>query len=257
MTQIPIPTSPQPATILDDLFNKPAKIITSTDIDIKGRVLTDAEIQRLAGCPGGGQVVVRVPEDDADDGGDDEDGEDEDVDEDEDDDEDDHAVRLAVTHSKYIENKAFDTNHVALQRDGEDYYLYLDYIWFSEACEKGFGAVALLNMAYTARDLGFTRIDLLAAGGTGIKEGKWNDKFWGYETWPRLGFDTELHPKMLAVTEQLPQFRGITHLSQIVEADLPWWKIHGDGRTMTFDLSDDSPSWGTLYKFCKERRLLK
>lgn len=167
------------------------------------------------------------------------------------------AVYLEARHPHFIINKWRDANYVELRREHDDYYLYLDYIWFSEDCPKGFGAVALLNMAYAAHTLGFSRIELLAAGGTGIKEGPWSEEFWGYESWPRPGFDAELQPKMLALTRVESHLNAMTHVSQIVQADLGWWKEHGDGWTMTFDLAQGSASWDTLYKFCKERGLLK
>jgi hypothetical protein len=226
----PIPTSPQPVTTLDELFSKPALILTNLDLDIGGTPVTDAQLQRLAGCPGGGVVTVT---DDAD------------------------AVYLESRHRGLIANEWRNANYVEIRRHDEDYYLYLDYIWFSENCPKGFGAVALLNMAYAAHDLGFLRIELLAAGGTGIKSGPWSEQYWGYESWPRLGFDTELQPAMLALTVQEPHLKNMTHVSQIVHADLTWWKKHGDGWTMTFDLRQGSASWDTLYEFCKERGLLK
>lgn len=158
---------------VDALFSKSAVILTNLDLDIGGTPVTDEQLQRLAGCPGDGVVSVT---DDSD------------------------AVYLEFRHRDFIVNNWRNANYVEIRRRGNEYYLYLDYIWFSENCPKGFGAVALLNMAYTAHQLGFSRIELLAAGGSGIKEGPWLAEFWGYETWPRLGFDTELQPKMLALT---------------------------------------------------------
>ncbi|OYO31214.1 hypothetical protein [Janthinobacterium sp. PC23-8] len=226
----PIPTSPQPATTLDELFSSPATILSNLDLDITGTAVTDAQLQRLAGCPGGGVVTV------TDDAG---------------------AVYLESRHRDLIINTWRNANYVEIRRQGEDYYLYLDYIWFSDNCPKGFGAVVLLNMAYTAAELGFSHIELLAAGGTGIKGAAWTEEFWGYETWPRLGFDTELQPQMLALTAQEPELKDFTHVSEIVQANLDWWKEHGDGWTMTFDLKQGSASWDTLYMFCKGRGLLK
>jgi len=226
----PTPLLPQPATILDALFSSPATILTNLDLDVRGTSVTDEQLQRLAGCPGGGVVSVT---DDAD------------------------AIYLESRHRDLIENNWRNANYVEIRRQGDEYYLYLDYIWFSTKCPKGFGAVALLNMAHTAAELGFSRIDLLAAGGTGVKAGPWSEQYWGYEIWPRLGFDTELQPRMLALTAKVPELRGMTHVSQIVHADLDWWKTNGDGWTMTFALERGSTSWDTLYKFCKERGLFK
>lgn len=225
----PIPTSQQPRTTLDELFNGPVTILTNLDLDISGIPVTDVHLQRLAGCPAGGLVSV------TDDAG---------------------AIYLESRHRDLIINNWRNANYVEIRRRGEEHYLYLDYIWFSDNCPKGFGAIALLNMAYTAAELGFSRIELLAAGGTGIKAGPWSEEFWGFETWPRLGFDAELQPQILALTALMPELKNFTHVSQIVHANLAWWKEHGDGWTMTFDLERGSASWDTLHGFCQERGLL-
>jgi hypothetical protein len=87
--------------------------------------------------------------------------------------------------------------------------LYLDYIRFAEICPRNFGAVVLLWMAYEAHCLGFSNIELLAAGGSGVKGTRWSEEFWGYEAWPRLGFDTVLHPAILKLIENEPHLQGI------------------------------------------------
>lgn len=222
--------SPKPATTLDPLFSGAATILTDLDLDIGGTLVTDEQLQRLAGCPSDGTTTVTGDAD---------------------------AVYLESRHTEYILNRWRNANYVEIRRQDDEYYLYLDYIWFSDKCPKGFGAVALLNMAYTAVELGFSRIELLAAGGTGVKGAAWSEQYWGYEVWPRLGFDTELQPPMLALTAREPHLKGMTHVSQIVRENLDWWKKNGDGWTMTFDLTPGSASWDTLYMFCKERGLFK
>lgn len=170
---------------------------------------------------------------------------------------DDEAIYLESRHKELILNDWRNANYIEIRRDEAGFFLYLDYIRFSEACPKSFGAVAILRMAHEAYQLGFTRIELLAAGGSGIKGNTWNEEFWGYEAWPRVGFDTPLQPEILKLIESEPHLKGMTCVSQIIEADLKWWKEKGDGWDMTFDLSARSPSWATLYKYCIERGLLK
>lgn len=192
-----IPSTEMPRTSLDAYFAGPATVHSKLRLDINGTLLSDAAIQRLAGCPAGGEVF--------------------------------------------------------LAQDDQ----YLDYIRFAERCPKNFGAVVLLRMAHEARQLGFVDIELLAAGGSGVKGNQWTEKFWGYEVWPRLGFDTVLQPAILDRIKTVPHLQGMTRVSQIIQADLQWWKDHGDGWDMKFDLAPGSASWTTLHQYCVNRGLLK
>ena len=114
------------------------------------------------------------------------------------------VIYLRSQHDHWIENENHDTNVVWIERRAVGNILYLDYIRFSEECPKAFGVVALLRMAQLAQKLGFVQMVLLAAGGTGIKGAQWTQPFWGFETWPRLGFDTYLYPEILSLIKQEP-----------------------------------------------------
>lgn len=216
-------------TSLDHLFEGVIRSPSMIDVQVGDEPLSLNALARLSGCPAGGTISV---------------------------DADDEAVFLTVRHEKWITNARSNRNFVEIRSDDDGYYLYLDYIWFSDDCPKGSGAVALLRMALEAKRLGFTRIDLLAAGGTGIKSGKWTEKFWGFELWPRLGFDTLLQPAILALTEKIPHLSHIKKVSELIAVDLDWWKINGDGWEMSFDLTAGSASWDTLHHFISERGLL-
>jgi len=222
-------SSSRPKTTLDRYFNRKAKVYLKTEVTLGGKPLTEKTLQILAGCPAGG--TVRVSERRG-------------------------TIVLKSQHDKWIENENDDTNIVWLERRRIGYVLYLDYIWFSEKCAKAFGAVAFLRMAQLAQQLGFVQVVLLAAGGTGIKGARWSQPFWGYETWPRLGFDTHLHPAILGLIQQVPHLSGMTKVSQIIAADLPWWKTNGDGAEMSFDLTPNSTSWETLHNFISGRGIL-
>ncbi len=218
-----------PETTLDAYFKGPITVLSKRRIDINGTLLSDAAIQHLAGCPAGGEVSVA---------------------------QDDVAIYLESRHDHLIVNDWRNANYVEIRSKQEGISLYLDYIRFAETCPKNFGAVVLPRMAHEAHGLGFSNIELLAAGGSGIKGHCWTEDFWGYEAWPRLGFDTVLHPAMLKLIEPVPHLHGMTRVSQIIEADLPWWKEHGDGWDMTFDLTPGSASWTTLHQYCLTRGLL-
>lgn len=185
-------------TSLDVYFAPGAFIRSEIDIEIAGEILSPGALQKLAGCPAGGTVIV---------------------------DNDPENFYLTVRHFEWIRNDALNANQIVIRADELGYYLYLEYIWFAEACPKGLGAVMLLKMAEEAQRLGFSRIELLAAGGSGIKQGPWNEAYWGYECWPPI----------LALTKHVPHLAAYTRVSEIVEADLDWWKDHGDGWEMRFE----------------------
>lgn len=218
-----------PATILDSYFLDPATVHSSLELDINGTLLSEAAIQRLAGCPAKGEVFVA---------------------------QDDEAIYLESRHKELIVNDWRNANYVEIRRKEEGISLYLDYIRFAETCPKNFGAVVLLRMAHEAHQLGFSNIELLAAGGSGVKGNRWSEEFWGYEAWPRLGFDTLLQPAILELLKTEPHLQGMTHVSQIIQVDLQWWKEKGDGWDMTFDLTRGSASWSTLHQYCVKRGLL-
>jgi hypothetical protein len=226
-----IPDISIPATIMDHLFEGHATIHSENQVEVNGLILSPGAIQRLAGCPAGGTVwVVQSKE----------------------------KISFQSRHDTLIVNRC-GTNYVDLMRDSDGYYLYPDYIWFADDAPKGIGGIALFLMAYQARALKLSRIELLAAGGTGIKlgEGSWSESYWGYQTWPRLGFDTELQPPILELMKESPHLAGLTHVSQVVATDFDWWKKYGDGWNMTFDLTPNSASWDTLQKYLFNRGLLK
>ena len=226
----PIYSTEIPQTSLDQYFVGPATVHSTLRLDINGTLLAEAAIQRLAGCPAGGEVFVA---------------------------QDDQAIYLESRHKELIVNDWRNANYVEIRRKQEGFSLYLDYIRFAEECPRNFGAVVLLRMAHEALQLGFVDIELLAAGGSGVKGNQWTEKFWGYEVWPRLGFDAVLHPAILDLIKKVPHLQGMTRVSQIIQADLQWWKDQGDGWDMTFDLAPKSASWTTLHQYCVKRGLLK
>lgn len=222
-------TSPSPKTKLDRYFNRSATVKARARPELNGEVLDEKTLQILAGCPAGGEVKVSVQHN--------------------------QVVRLASCHDEYIANKNNDTNVVEIRREASGYILYLDYIWFSETCPPGLGAVALLRMAQMAQALGFSKMELLAAGGTGIKGSIWVEPYWGFSTWPRFGFDTPLRPEILALLQGQPSLANCQYVSEVIAIDLEWWKTNGDGWEMSFDLQPNSNSWQTLYNYLSEKGL--
>ena len=223
-------SGPAPKTRLDKYFNRPAKVKAVIRPELNGWQLDDKTLQILAACPAGGCVSVKLMHG--------------------------QVIRLAARHDKYIDNENHDTNLVEIRREATGYVLYLDYIWFAQnVCPAGIGAVALLRMAQVAQSLNFVRMELLAAGGTGIKGVLWAEPYWGFSTWPRFGFDAPVQQAIRPILETQPHLAGLRYVSEIIAKDLDWWKVNGDGWEMTFDLKPDSKSWQTLHRYLSEKGL--
>lgn len=212
-------------TNLDGYFDKPANVVANVALVVNGHTLDDASLSRLAGCPAGGQIAVLA---------------------------DSSAIRLASICQGLIRK----VNEVNIVRDEGGFYLYLDYIWFADNAPEGFGAVAFLKMAEEASSLGMERVELLAAGGNGMKQGPWADDFFGYYAWARFGFDANLWTETLAITKDIPELAHCKRLSEIMDIDPAWWRANGDGCDMVFDLAEDSQSWQILLKYMEDKGLL-
>lgn len=221
-----IPWTSSPKSSLDHIFNRKAAV-TGIQVKLREEVLDGKTVQILAGCPAGGRVEVSQAH-----GG---------------------ALHFHVEHARYIQNR-HGCNVVKIRRATDGFVLYLDYIWFAKDCPRGLGVIMLLRMAQLARELGFRRIELLAAGGSGIKGMAWQEDYWGFQYWPRLGFDTELQQSIRDLLSAHATLSQATHVSEVVATDLPWWKEHGDGWEMKFDLSENSASWYTLNAYLATRK---
>lgn len=212
-------------TTLDNYFDGPAQIEASSQIEINGNLLDTSAITRLAGCPKGGHVALFV---------------------------DDEVVTLPTKCKGFIRG----TNTIELRRDADGFYLYLEYVWYDDSAPSGFGAVAFLKMAEEAAKIGLTRIELLAGGGTGVKQGEWAEAYVGYYAWARFGFDAELWPVTLDLLKDVPELAGCTMVSEVMERNPGWWRKNGDGCDMVFDLAEGSHSWQILLKYLTVKGLL-
>jgi hypothetical protein len=108
-----------------------------------------------------------------------------------------------------------------------------------ETAPPGLGSCAFYRAAQTAKRLGLAEITLLAGGGTGAKlapgEG-WNLQMIGYNVWPKLGFNAPIDAALAPLIAQTPALAQCTDVLEIIAIDPTWWKDHGDGCEMIFDL---------------------
>ncbi|NHZ98635.1 hypothetical protein [Massilia sp. CCM 8734] len=193
-----LPWKRNPPSQVDASLNRRARVLLGGKrVEIGGRVLTRKQSQILSGCPGGGLVRLITMRSD---------------------------IRMVVTHAQFI--RQWNIIEIRKARDG--HVLYLDYIWFTNA-PCGFGAITFLRMAQLAKTLGLVRTELLAAGGTGAKGRSWSEHFWGYEYWPRLGFNAPLQETIRQQLQTHPLLSTATTVSEVIQTDLNWWKQYGDG----------------------------
>jgi hypothetical protein len=211
-------------TKLDGLFTGDFKLNQIQQFHVDGTYPTKQDLGQLAGCPDGGELVVTVANARKD-------------------------ITLACRHPDLIRS----ANVVQLKLGGDNRFeLRYVAVWF---LKPGIGAVATCRSAYAAARLGMSRITLLAAGPN--DRGKpWDDDYWGYYAWPRLGFDATLE---WPIPDQLLETGGpkdCARVSDILVKDRQWWRNHGVGCQMAFNLQASSPSWDTLKATLLERELL-
>jgi hypothetical protein len=211
----------------DDYFRGKAEVIATDRPTIYNKPLDDWQIQTLAMCPSGGSVYVDLLQ---------------------------NFGEFEISHADKIE-KGYK-NLIQLRQDTSGVYLYIDLVLFDAADIEGFGATAFLRAAQMASRLGFSRIDMLAAGGRGYTR-QWTRKYNGYYTWPRFGFNAPLQSPILSLIQGTAKFAGCLTVLDVVGRDPSWWQDHGDGCEMTFELQSNSRSWHTLYTYLNEKRGLK
>jgi hypothetical protein len=122
--------------------------------------------------------------------------------------------------------------------------LYIQRLMLANDAPERLGTVAFGLMAITAYRLGFSHINLFAAGHGPINRADPN-RFVGYNVWPKFGFDAAVTPVEL---NRFPgrELNGISTVQDIITSAPLWWERHGTGRRMRFDLATGSRSWSIL-----------
>lgn len=179
------------------------------------------------------------------------------------------GLLLTVTNSDYINSK----NEVIIypvdegqDDNGDDRVslgVYIKLVDFLPANGKAFAGIGAYMIAAIARATrsrqDILRMRLQAAGGR-----SWNDRneqgqrWYGYASWPKYGFDMDLHE---ITTSMFPSFnydpkglkscKKISDVLALGKGGAEFWKVVGDGWDMEFDLSADSPSFRILNAFLK------
>lgn len=191
---------------------------------IGGGIIDDWQLQDLVMCPSGGSIQAAVAP---------------------------AGFAIQAWHSSLFEPGY--GNEVQLKKDTKGFYLEVEWAMFNLSAPSGIGCCAFLRAAQTAQRLGLSRVELLAAGGSGSS---WSRSFNGYYSWPRFGFDAPLERMMLAKVQAEPHLSNCTTVQDVLQVDPGWWKSYGDGCVMTFDLTDGSSSWRTLNAYMAGRHLL-
>ena len=112
---------------------------------------------------------------------------------------------------------------------------------------KGLGMRVLQEQVKTASKLGIARMECYAAGSA--TEKGWN----GYYTWPRLGYDARLPPKISTkLTGKLKKAKKVSDLMKTQEGR-DWWKENGSGLDMQFDLKGGSVSRKVFDNYVTEK----
>lgn len=114
-----------------------------------------------------------------------------------------------------------------------------------EEQRSGLGTAAFVRQVQSAKNLGFSHIETVAASG-----GEFN----GYYTWPRLGYDGPLQP--ITLVSLPPNLQTATRVSDLMRTPegRDWWKQHGRTISLEFDLAKDSLSNRVLAEYVAERK---
>jgi hypothetical protein len=115
------------------------------------------------------------------------------------------------------------------------------------------GGYRILDQALSeeSRLLAMVQRQLIAAGRLGmwavLAVADRGPGVYDYCTWPRLGFDAPLPPLII---RNLPCFlRGARRLLDLMQSERGrrWWRRHGVGLNVAFDLRRGSPCWNAFY----------
>lgn len=195
-------------------FDSPAANANAVAL-FNGKNVTAKQVARLVGAPDGAHVTIESAY-----GG---------------------ALRTSISHP-YITRQTR-----TISNEGGQLVISNDYFRASNNAPKGFGSKVFARQVQAARQAKASRIDTYAAGNAS------DTGFNGYYTWARFGYNAPLYKSEIAA---LPSnLRGATNLNQLMaKGGASWWKTHGEGRDMSFDLRKNSVSLRVLSAYLRGSR---
>ncbi|MDQ1812675.1 hypothetical protein RBA41_05090 [Massilia sp. CCM 9210] len=125
--------------------------------------------------------------------------------------------------------------------------LHIDQMMLRSEAPSRFGTVAFGLMVVTAYRLGFSHIQLFAAG-RGPLQPDDPDALVGYWVWPKLGFDAAVNAAEIS-RHPSAAMHGLRTVQEVTARTPEWWKACGSARPMLFDLRSNSPSWSILLNY--------
>lgn len=220
-------SAPGNGSTYDQEFSRLAEIECHTRPSFNGKEVSDRKLQMLGLAPSDAYVAVWLDEDRKDFG-------------------------IFSEGSRFIRKGEYLQTYIG-NENGKP-FLEIEHVMLDNDAPAGFGAVALWRCAQAAQSLGFSHIELMAAGGASYKHGSpTRSDYNGYYSWPRFGFDAELYPATKALLKGKPGLESCTTLLELIECDASWWKDNGSGCMMTFDLAEGSRSWHTLVTYLQAK----
>lgn len=124
--------------------------------------------------------------------------------------------------------------------------LYLKDVFFHENAPAGIAGRMLVRMVRTSIDLGIVELALLAAGGRTWPNIVGTERWGGYVAWPTYGFDMPLEQKTKAVFPHFVHYPHSLSTCYTVREVLAlhggpvFWKVVGDGWFMRFDCANEN-----------------
>lgn len=188
------------------VINCPAPVRAEMDditLRFLNRHLDDEDIARITGAPDGAEIYVAPSA--ADD-----------------------------TVAFYVRHPLYQSDSIRTMRFGGVNELHQDLLIIQPDAPSGFGTHVFATQIEAARDLDLDIVTVFAAGS--ITQTQWA----GYYVWPRLGYDA---PVPFGVRHRLPEaLADVETLSDLYNTaeGRAFWKRHGHGMDMVFELWGDS-----------------
>lgn len=153
-----------------------------------------------------------------------------------------------------VENPAYNRSDcvvgIYLDAPSDELMLYIKSVNFIKGRVKSLAARMVAVIVREAKNIGITRLRLLAAGGRDWEdfesEGEKPERWGGYFAWPVYGFNMDLGESDLSLMDEFPFFpKDLSACATVLdvlnlEGGREWWKVCGNGHYMEFDLSSAS-----------------